>query len=171
MKARQFIEDLELQGRRVLVRTDFNVPLDQDRNITDPARIQAALPTIRRVIEQGGRAILMSHLGRPKGKPVETMSLYPVAKMLTKLLGQSVPLAPDCIGPEVEKQVEQLTDGEVLLLENLRFHEGETRNDPGFCSSLAKLGEVYINDAFGTAHRAHASTAGVVTLLGEKAVG
>ena len=171
MNARQFIEDLELQGRRVLVRTDFNVPLDQDRNIIDPARIQAALPTIRRVIEQGGRAILMSHLGRPNGKPIDSMSLYPVAEQLSKLLGQSVPLAPDCIGPEVEKQVEQLTDGEVLLLENLRFHESETRNDPGFCRSLARLGEVYINDAFGTAHRAHASTAGVAALLEKKAVG
>ena len=171
MKARQFIEDLDLKGRRVLIRVDFNVPLDENQKITDNARIAAALPSIRRIIESGGKCILMSHLGRPKGQRVESMSLKPAAEELSLLLEKNVSLAPDCIGSEVEKMVSQMEEGELLLLENLRFHQGETKNDPQFCEALARLGEVYINDAFGTAHRAHASTAGVAALMEDRAVG
>ena len=171
MKARQFIEDLDLKGRRVLIRVDFNVPLDENQKITDNARIAAALPSIRRIIESGGKCILMSHLGRPKGQRVESMSLRPAAEELSLLLEKNVSLAPDCIGSEVEKMVSQMKEGELLLLENLRFHQGETKNDPQFCEALAGLGEVYINDAFGTAHRAHASTAGVVAMMEDRAVG
>ena len=171
MKARQFIEDLDLKGRRVLIRVDFNVPLDENQKITDNARIAAALPSIRRIIESGGKCILMSHLGRPKGQRVESMSLKPAAEELSLLLEKNVSLAPDCIGSEVEKMVSQMEEGELLLLENLRFHQGETKNDQQFCEALARLGEVYINDAFGTAHRAHASTAGVANLIEDRAVG
>ena len=171
MKARQFIEDLELEGRRVLIRVDFNVPLDENQKITDNARIEAALPSIRRIIDSGGKCILMSHLGRPKGKREESMSLRPAAEALSRLLGIPVGMASDCIGSEVERPVDELKGGELLLLENLRYHGGETKNDPGFCEALASLGDVYINDAFGTAHRAHASTAGVALLIQERAVG
>ncbi|MFL2774220.1 MAG: phosphoglycerate kinase [bacterium] len=171
MKARQFMEDLDLKGRRVLIRVDFNVPLDENQKITDNARIAAALPSIRRIIESGGKCILMSHLGRPKGERLESMSLKPAAEELSLLLEKNVSLAPDCIGSEVEKMVSKMEEGELLLLENLRFHQGETKNDPQFCEALAGLGEVYINDAFGTAHRAHASTAGVAALIEDRAVG
>ena len=133
MKARQFIEDLDLKGRRVLIRVDFNVPLDENQKITDNARIAAALPSIRRIIESGGKCILMSHLGRPKGQRVESMSLKPAAEELSLLLEKNVSLAPDSIGSEVEKMVSQMEEGELLLLENLRFHQGETKNDPKFC--------------------------------------
>jgi phosphoglycerate kinase len=168
---KQFIEDLELKSKRVLVRVDFNVPLDADLAITDNSRITGALQTIRRVVEQGGRAVLMSHLGRPDGKRVNRMSLQPAAAELSRLLDQPVFLAPDCIGSGVESLVDRMQDGEVVLLENLRFHKAETKNDPEFCKALATLGEVYVNDAFGTAHRAHASTAGVAEFVPESAIG
>ncbi len=159
------IDDIELKGKRVLMRADFNVPLDENLNITDDRRITAALPTIERILEKGGKLILMSHLGRPKGKVVPEMSLAPVAKRLSELLKQEVKFVNDCIGEEVKKVVEQLKEGEVVLLENLRFHKEETDNDENFSKQLASLGEVYVNDAFGTAHRAHASTVGVTKFI------
>lgn len=166
-----FFEDLNFRGQRVLTRVDFNVPLDAKQRVTDNNRVRQALSTIRRIVEQGGRAVLMSHLGRPDGEQVPELSLRPVAEELSRLLGASVTLAPDCVGAEVEAQVQALQDGEVLLLENLRYHKAETKNDPEFCRQLAKLGDVYVNDAFGTAHRAHASTAGVVKFLPIAALG
>ena len=166
-----FFEDLNFRGQRVLTRVDFNVPLDAKQRVTDNSRVRQALSTIRRIVEQGGRAVLMSHLGRPGGEQVPELSLRPVAEELSRLLGTSVTLAPDCVGAEVEAQVQALQDGEVLLLENLRYHKAETKNDPEFCRQLAKLGDVYVNDAFGTAHRAHASTAGVVKFLPIAALG
>ncbi len=166
-----FFEDLNFRGQRVLTRVDFNVPLDAKQRVTDNNRVRQALSTIRRIVEQGGRAVLMSHLGRPDGEQVPELSLRPVAEELSRLLGTSVTLAPDCVGAEVEAQVQALQDGEVLLLENLRYHKAETKNDPEFCRQLAKLGDVYVNDAFGTAHRAHASTAGVVKFLPIAALG
>ena len=146
-----FFEDLNFRGQRVLTRVDFNVPLDAKQRVTDNNRVRQALSTIRRIVEQGGRAVLMSHLGRPDGERVPELSLRPVAEELSRLLGASVTLAPDCVGAEVEAQVQALRDGEVLLLENLRYHKAETKNDPEFCRQLAKLGDVYVNDAFGTA--------------------
>jgi phosphoglycerate kinase len=154
------IKDLNLKQKRVLIRVDFNVPLDENGIITDDARIRAALPTISHAVGQGGRVILMSHLGRPK-KADKKLSLIPVARRLSELLGTSVNMAPDCIGPKVAAMVDELKPGEVLMLENLRFHPEEEKNEPGFVKELASLGDVYINDAFATAHRAHASTAGV----------
>ncbi|MEJ2200934.1 MAG: phosphoglycerate kinase, partial [Desulfuromonadaceae bacterium] len=165
------VKDLDLKGKRVFCRVDFNVPLDENRQITDDTRIVAALPTIRHIIEQGGRLILASHLGRPKGQVNAKYSLAPVAPYLAKLLGQPVTMAPDCVGTEVEQLVAGMADGTVLLLENLRFYAGEEKNDPAFVQQLAALGEVYVNDAFGTAHRAHASTEGVARLLSPAAAG
>ena len=165
------IDDIDLKGKRVLVRVDFNVPLDKGGTITDDLRIRAALPTIRKIIASGGKAILMSHLGRPKGKVVSKMRLTPAGLRLSEYLKQEIKLAPDCIGGETEKMAMELAEGEVLLLENLRFHQGETDNDPEFAKSLAKLGEIYINDAFGTAHRAHASTEGVTHYIDACAAG
>ncbi len=165
------IDDLDLKGKRVFCRVDFNVPLDADRRISDDTRILAALPTIRAIIERGGRLILASHLGRPKGGPEAKYSLAPVAPYLAHLLGQPVLMAPDCVGPTVAAMAAGLGDGEVLLLENLRFHPGEENNDPAFCRQLAALAEIYVNDAFGTAHRAHASTEGVARLLRPAAAG
>jgi phosphoglycerate kinase len=161
------IEDIDVKGKRVLVRVDFNVPQDETGKITDDRRIRAALPTIQYLINQGAKVILASHLGRPKGKPEdrEKFTLKPVAERLSELLGKPVTLAPDCVGPEVEKMVHAMKDGDVLLLENVRFHPEEEKNDPEFAKQLASLAEVYVNDAFGTAHRAHASTEGVTQYL------
>lgn len=161
------IEDIDVRGKRVLVRVDFNVPQDEQGTITDDRRIRAAVPTIRYLADHGARVILASHLGRPKGKPGDTekFTLAPVAKRLSELLGRSVPLAPDCAGPEVAGMAAGLKDGDILLLENVRFHPEEERNDPAFARQLASLADVYVNDAFGTAHRAHASTEGVAHVI------
>jgi phosphoglycerate kinase len=160
------VRDIEVSGKRVLVRVDFNVPLDEKTGeIIDDSRIRAALPTIKYLINQRARVILMSHLGRPKGKVIDGLRLAPVAQRLSQLLGQPVAIAPDCIGAEVEKLVSSLGDGEVLLLENLRFHPDEEKNDPSFAQALASLGEVFVNDAFGTSHRAHASIVGIAHYL------
>lgn len=156
---------LDIKGKKVLVRVDFNVPLDDLGKVADDTRIKATLPTIRYLLEQGARVILISHLGRPKGKVVEKLRLDDVARRLGELLGREIKKVNDCIGPEAAKAAEELKEGEVLLLENLRFHPEEEKNDPGFAKELASFAEVYINDAFGTAHRAHASTAGVADYL------
>lgn len=155
------LSDIAIQGKRVLMRVDFNVPLDEEKTITDDKRIVEALPSIKAVLENGGRLILMSHLGRPKGKPTPGLSLAPVAARLSRLLEIPVIMASDCIGTEVMQQVLAMQDGEVIMLENLRFHPEEEANDPHFARELASLGEIYVNDAFGTAHRAHASTEGI----------
>jgi len=159
------VRDIDVAGKKVLVRVDFNVPLDKKTGeITDDTRIKAALPTIKYLVEHKAKVVLCSHLGRPKGVTPE-LTLKPVAQRLAKLLGQPVQIAGDCVGPRAEGATLALTDGEVLLLENLRFHDEEEKNDPAFAKSLASLAEVYVNDAFGTAHRAHASTAGVTKYL------
>lgn len=155
------VKDIDVHGKRVLVRVDFNVPLDDLKQITDDTRIRSALPTIQYLVGEGAKVILASHFGRPKGQVNLKYSLAPVATRLSELLGQKVPLAQDCIGQEVMNQVEALEQGQVLLLENVRFHDEEERNNPEFAKQLASLAEVYVNDAFGTAHRAHASTEGV----------
>jgi phosphoglycerate kinase len=155
------LSDISTQGKRVLMRVDFNVPLDENKRITDDKRIVESLPSIKKVLENGGRLILMSHLGRPKGKVNPEFSLAPVALRLAELIECPVTMAKDCVGTEVMQQVLAMQDGEVLLLENLRFHAEEEANDPDFSRELASLGEVYVNDAFGTAHRAHASTEGI----------
>ena len=165
------IEDFDLRGRRVFIRVDYNVPLDEAGNVTDDSRIRRSLPTVNYALDHGGRVILASHLGRPKGKPDPGLSLKPVAMRLSRLLEKEVRSAPDCIGPQVEEMVENLRPGEVLLLENLRFHPGETKNDTEFAQALARLADVYINDAFGTAHRKHASTYGIVQFVKEAGVG
>lgn len=159
------IEDVDVRGKKVLVRVDFNVPLDDSQKITDETRIQAALPTIQYLTDHGAKVILMSHLGRPKGEVNPKFSLKPVAERLSELLDTKVLFADDCVGPEAEKVVGELQDGQVALLENLRFHKEETKNDPAFAKQLASLGDLYVNDAFGSAHRAHASTAGVADYL------
>lgn len=159
------VRDIDVAGKRVLMRVDFNVPLDAERRITDDTRIRAALPTIQYVLEHGAALILMSHLGRPDGKVVEKLSLAPVAQRLSELLGRPVEMAEDCIGSQIEAQAISLSAGQVLLLENLRFHPQEEKNDAAFAQQLAALGEFYVNDAFGTAHRAHASTEGVTRFL------
>lgn len=156
-----FIEDINLQGKKVLIRVDFNVPLNEKLEITDDIRITSALPTIKKVLADGGSAVLMSHLGRPKGEVNPQFSLKPVAGRLSELLGQEVKFADDCVGDSVKTLVAELKEKEVLLLENLRFHAEETKNDSEFSEKLAQFGDIYINDAFGSAHRAHASTEGV----------
>ncbi|NLC58352.1 MAG: phosphoglycerate kinase [Armatimonadetes bacterium] len=158
------VRDLDVAGKRVLVRVDFNVPLDESGNITDDTRIRAALPTIRYLVDHGARTILVSHLGRPKGVD-DKLRLDPVAARLQELLGKPVQKANDSIGPAVQEQAQKLNDGDVLLLENVRFYKEEEKNDPEFAKQLASLAELYVNDAFGTAHRAHASTEGVAHLL------
>ena len=158
------MRDLEFNGKRVLVRVDFNVPLDKAR-VSDDTRIRAALPTLNYLIEHGARLILCSHLGRPKGRPSPAYSLRPAAERLSQLIGRPVQMAADCIGPAVQEQAATLQAGQLLLLENLRFHPQEEANEAAFCRELAGLAEVYVNDAFGSAHRAHASTAGVAALL------
>ncbi|HEX5158998.1 MAG TPA: phosphoglycerate kinase [Ktedonobacterales bacterium] len=155
------VRDIDVRGKHVLVRVDFNVPLDEGGVITDDTRIRAALPTIRYLLDHNAAVILMSHLGRPKGKVDARYSLKPIAERLAELLGQPVALASDCVGPEVAAQAKALQPGQVMLLENLRFHPEEEANDPAFAKQLAALGDIYVNDAFGTAHRAHASTEGV----------
>jgi len=165
------IDDLELKGKRVLVRVDFNIPLDENLNITDDIRITSSLPTINKIITEGGKAILMSHLGRPKGGPNPKYSLKPTAVRLGELLGKEVKLAPDCIGDDAKSMVDNMEDGDVLILENVRFHAEEEKNDPEFARKLAELGDVYINDAFGSAHRAHASTEGITKFIKTAAAG
>ena len=162
--ATKTVADVDVKGKKVLMRVDFNVPLDGS-TITDDRRIVQALPTIRNVIDRGGRLILMSHLGRPKAGPEPKFSLKPCAEHLGKLLGKPVKFTSDCIGVEVEQAVASMKDGDVVLLENLRFHKQEEKNDSNFAAQIAKLGDVYVNDAFGTAHREHASTFGVPQLL------
>ena len=164
------IKDLELKGKRVLVRVDFNVPLDKDLNITDDNRIKKSLETINYIIDSGGKLLLASHLGRPKGQVKSEFSLKPIASHLAGLLNKDVKMMPDCIGQEVNSAVNKMQEGQVILLENLRFHPEETKNDPEFAKELASLGEVFVNDAFGTCHRAHASTEGVTHYL-ESAAG
>lgn len=159
------IPEGELKGKKVLVRVDFNVPLDENRNITDDTRIVESLPTIRYLVERGARVILVSHLGRPKGKPKDELRMDPIAKRLEELLGRKVVKVNDCIGEEVKQAVAQLKDGDVLLLENIRFYPEEEANDENFARALAELADIYVNDAFGAAHRAHASTAGVAKFL------
>ncbi len=156
-----FINQIDLKGKRVMFRFDFNVPLDASQNITDDIRIRAVLPSLNYALDEDARVIIISHLGRPKGKPVSQMSLAPVAKRLTRLLGKQVLLANDCIGPDVEKMVQSLKPGCVLMLENLRFHKEEEANDDEFSRKLASFADVYIDDAFGNAHRAHASNVGI----------
>jgi len=160
------VSDIDVSGKRMLVRVDLNVPLDEETGaISDDTRIRAVLPTIRYLIDRKARVILCSHLGRPDGKVVNELRLAPVARRLSEILGSPVEMAMDCIGPQVEEAVGRLKEGEVLLLENLRFHPEEEKNDPGFAQALARLADIYVNDAFGTAHRIHASTVGVAEHL------
>jgi 3-phosphoglycerate kinase len=164
--AKQTVEDIKnLNNTRVLVRVDFNVPLDEKQNITDDTRIRAAVPTIKYLSDQGAKVILVSHLGRPKAGPDDKLRLAPAAKRLSELMKRPINYVKDCIGPEVEKAVAALKPGEILLLENVRFYKEEEKNDPAFAKQLASLADVYVNDAFGTAHRAHASTEGVTKYL------
>ncbi len=170
MKVRT-IDQLDLAGKRTLIRVDFNVPLDKAGTVTDDTRIKAVLPTLRLSMEKGAKTILLSHLGRPKGKPVPDMSLSPVAKRLSSLLGKEVSFVPDCVGEAAEKAVAAMRPGDVLLLENVRFHPGEEKNDESFGKQLAALCDVYVNDAFATAHRGHSSNVAVTRFAREKAAG
>ena len=165
MKNKMTVSDLDVKGKRVIVRVDFNVPLDAEGNITDDKRIQGALPTIRHIIENGGKLILVSHLGRPKDGFEAKFSMKPAAEHLGKLLGKEVILAADVIGEDAKAKAAALKEGEILMLENVRFHKEETKNDPAFAKDLASMADIYVNDAFGTAHRAHASTAGLADYL------
>lgn len=159
------VKNIDVKGKRVLLRVDFNVPLDEDRIITDDNKIRSSVPTINFLKDKGAKVIVISHLGRPKGQVNNKYSLEPVAAKMSEILGESVTFARDCIGEEATKVIAGLKDGDVALLENLRFHPGEEKNDPGFARELASLADVYVNDAFGTAHRAHASTAGVPGII------
>jgi phosphoglycerate kinase len=159
------IRDLDVSGKTVLVRVDYNVPLDSEGHVADATRIVATLPTITYLQEHGAKIVLLAHFGRPKGQVDPKYSLKPVAEELSRQLGTDVPLAPDCVGPEVERLVKQLQPGQAILLENVRFHAEEEQNDPAFSKQLASLGDLYVNDAFGAAHRAHASTAGIAAYL------
>lgn len=159
------VADLDLKGKCVLIRVDFNVPLNEKQEVTDDTRIRAALPTIRHAMGQGAKVLLISHLGRPKGKPVPSLSLAPVAARLSRLLGQPVGMAPDCVGEGVKAAVASLKPGQVLMLENCRFHAGDEKNDEAMSRALAELCDVFVNDAFGAAHRAHASTVGVARFV------
>lgn len=165
------IDNIDVNGKRVLTRVDFNVPLNENLEITDDIRITAALPTIKKIIEGNGKAVLMSHLGRPKGEVKAEFSLKPVAARLSELLGKEVKMASDCIGADVKVLVDSMENGDVILLENLRFHSEETNNDAEFAKQLSEFGDVYVNDAFGTAHRAHASTEGVTKYIDTCAAG
>ena len=165
------IEEIGIEGKRVFLRVDFNVPLDKKGAVTDDTRIRAVLPTLNYALSKKAKVILASHLGRPKGQPDPQYSLAPVARRLSELLKKDVKLAPDCVGPEVEKMTAELKPGDILLLENLRFHKGEEKNDPAFAQSLARLAEVYVNDAFAVSHRAHASVEGMTKFFKEKAAG
>mgnify|MGYP001286594981 CR=1 FL=1 len=167
----RYLSDLNLSNKRVLIRADFNVPLDENLNITDDNRIKQFIPTLKEILSKGGKAIMMSHLGDGSGKVDPKCSLIPVAKKLSELMGINIPLAPDCVGPEVEKMVSELQPGSALLLENLRFHSGEKNNEGEFVSLLSRLGDVYVNDAFATAHRAHGSIVGVASKFKDKAAG
>ena len=159
------VKDIDLKGKKVFVRCDFNVPMDENQNITDNTRIKAALPTIKYLLEQNCKIILASHLGRPKGEVKPEFSLKPVAKELSKLLGKDVIMANDVIGEDATSKAENLKEGEIMLLENVRFHREETDNDPEFAKKLASMAEIFVNDAFGTAHRAHASTTGIANYI------
>ncbi|MDF1544116.1 MAG: phosphoglycerate kinase [bacterium] len=165
------VADINFKNRTALVRVDFNVPLDSEQKITDDRRIQAAIPTLSKILSDGGKVIACSHLGRPKGKFVAEMSLRPVAARLGDLLSTNVLFAEDCIGPEASNPAAKLEAGDCLLLENLRFHQGETENDPDFAKKLASLADIFVNDAFGTAHRAHASTEGVTHHFNQSVAG
>ncbi len=159
------IRDIDLDNKRVVMRVDFNVPMDDGGNIIDDTKMTAALPTIEHVLKHGARLVLMSHLGRPNGKPDPEFSLKPVAAHLSQLLDMDVKMADDCIGPAVEEQAAQLAPGQVLMLENVRFHAEEEKNEPGFSQQLSRLGDIFVNDAFGSAHRAHSSTVGIADYL------
>ncbi|MBI2903333.1 MAG: phosphoglycerate kinase [Candidatus Methylomirabilis oxyfera] len=165
------IDDLDLNGKRVLIRVDFNVPLDEHGKIADDTRVRAALPTIHYAVEHGARVLLISHLGRPKGGPSPKLSLAPVAVRLSGLLGHPVEMADDCVGPGVKARIDRMGAGQVLMLENCRFHPEEEKNDEAFARALADLCDLYVNDAFGTAHRAHASTVGVARFIKKAACG
>ncbi|MEN6326217.1 MAG: phosphoglycerate kinase [Syntrophomonas sp.] len=159
------LKEAELKGKRVLIRVDFNIPMDKNNEIIDDTKMRAALPTIDYILNQGASLILLSHLGRPKGKPEAKYSLQKVAQHLAEIIGPKVSMASDCLGPDTRKKVEELKPGEVLVLENVRFHPGEEKNDPEFSRQLASLGDLFVNDAFGSAHRAHSSTAGIADYL------
>jgi len=167
----RFIDEMDIKEKKVLFRFDFNVPFDNSRNIADDARIRAVLPSINYALDENARVIIMSHLGRPKGIVTPEMSLAPVAKRLSRLLGKEVRMAPDCIGSEVREMIDALKPGDILLLENLRFHIEETKNDDGFAAELAGYADVYIDDAFGNAHRVHASNVGITKFIRECGAG
>jgi phosphoglycerate kinase len=165
------IRDLDLSGKRVFLRVDFNVPIDSQGRVSDDTRIRGALPTIEYALRRGARLVLASHLGRPKGKPDSKYTLAPAAARLSELLGKPVPLAPDSVGPAIKEMADNLKPGEALMAENLRFHPGEERNDPEYARQLAELAGLYVNDAFGAAHRAHASTEGITHFVEKSAAG
>ena len=165
------VDKLSVAGKRVFVRVDFNVPLNEKREITDDTRIRESLPTIQFIVKHNGRVILASHLGRPKSGPQDDLRLTPCAKRLGELLGKEVQMAPDCVGPEVEAMIAAMKDGDVLMLENVRFHKGEEKNDPDLSKKMARLADLYVMDAFGSAHRAHCSTAGITDFLRPAAAG